>query len=151
MILTIYTDGGARKNPGPAAIGVAAYQQPTTNNQQLFTISKYIGVATNNEAEYQAVIEALQWLVDNISNIGEQPEKIRFFIDSVLVVNQINGKFKIKKAHLRELFVKVRNLENQIQAPITYTRIPREKNVEADALVNKALDEHEQSNRNNNL
>lgn len=138
MELHIYCDGGARKNPGPAAIGAVIRIQ---DSEKIAEISKYIGIATNNEAEYQAVIHALKWLVENLPSLDKQPEKIEFFIDSVLVVNQINGKFKIKKPHLRELLLKIHNLEGQIQAPITYNRIPREENIEADELVNKALDE----------
>lgn len=131
--LVIHTDGGARGNPGPAAVGVVIRSDSGTLINQ---IAKKIGSSTNNHAEYQAVIEALEWLVSQKLIIN----KIQFFLDSVLVVNQLNGKFKVKDSNLRNQLIQVRQLEGALKTPISYTAVPREQNVAADRLVNQALD-----------
>jgi ribonuclease HI len=132
--LFVYTDGGARGNPGPAAIGVVIHGE---NNKILSKISRKIGETTNNVAEYMAVIEALKWIKNScqLSVVSCQ-----FFLDSKLVVNQLNGIFKIKDANLRNLLVEIRQLEQEIGGNISYFLIPREKNWQADLLVNQALD-----------
>lgn len=131
--LIVHTDGGARGNPGPAAIGVVIRDHSGTLINQ---IAKKIGRATNNHAEYQAVIEALQWLVTQRLDL----KRVQFFLDSVLVVNQINGRFKVKDANLRNQLAQVRQLEGALGLPTTYTAVPRLQNAAADRLVNKALD-----------
>lgn len=136
--LIIFTDGGSRGNPGRAAIGIVIR---TEHGQILQEIYQRIGVTTNNVAEYSAVVAALEWLRNNPSASWRTNETIyQFFLDSVLVVNQLNGKFKVKNADLRELLLKVRMLESQVGGQIYYTSIPREENTAADALVNRALD-----------
>lgn len=132
--LNIYTDGGARNNPGPAAIGVVIKDQ---NNQTLHQYGQSIGKATNNVAEYQAVISALEYLITS----QLQSKSIHFFLDSSLVVNQLNGLWKVKDSNLRQLVIKVRQLEGALNTPIKYTLIPREKNSQADALLNQTLDQ----------
>ena len=133
MHLIVYCDGGARGNPGPAGIGVFIKDE---KGNVLSQFGKKIGVATNNIAEYTAVIEALSWITDNV-----KPSQITFRLDSQLVVYQLNGLYKMKSANLRELMVKVRELEARIGAPVSYQHVPREQNWEADSFVNKALDE----------
>ena len=135
--ITINTDGGSRGNPGPAAIGVYA----SVNNEEIFTISERIGETTNNVAEYTAVIKALEKIIDNkiVSN------KIKFILDSELIVKQITGKYKVKLPHLQELKKNVVDLvkkgrEEKIINLMTFTHVLREKNKEADKLVNMALD-----------
>ncbi len=138
MQLNIYTDGGARGNPGPAAIGVLVQDGM---GRLLTKFGKRIGKATNNVAEYTAVIEALKWIRDQRSeNRDQKMEKIQFFLDSSLVVNQLNGLFRVKDANLRSLLVRIRELEQEVGGNIYYTQIPREKNWQADRLVNQALD-----------
>jgi len=132
--LLIFTDGGARGNPGPAAIG---FMVKNNRGQVLVKLGKYIGRATNNVAEYQAVIEALKWIK---SSIQYSIFSIQFFLDSKLVVNQLNGRFKIKDIKLKKLIIKVRCLEKEINGKIFYHFIPRQKNHHADFLVNQALD-----------
>lgn len=127
MTLIIHTDGGARGNPGPAAIGVVIEE----NGKEIIAFGKTIGDTTNNVAEYTAVIEALK---------KAKNADIHFFLDSTLVVNQLNGMFKIKDAKLRELFLQVKMLESERGSTITYSYVPREQNVRADFLVNRALD-----------
>lgn len=141
----IHTDGGARGNPGEGAVGAVIKSE---NHQLLFEISRKIGKTTNNIAEYTAVVGALEWFRDNATMMqcnnppaGEAGETIyQFFLDSKLVVNQLNGLYKVKENHLRELILKVRGLEQEIGGRIYYSLIPREENFEADVLVNKALD-----------
>lgn len=131
MKLFVYTDGGARGNPGPAAIGVVMYDD---KRNKIAEFGKGIGETTNNVAEYTGVIEALH----HIKTLSAQ--EVHFYLDSVLVVNQLNGIFKIKDAKLRELFMKIKILENELGSVITYTSVPREQNRRADFLVNRALD-----------
>lgn len=132
MTLIIHTDGGARGNPGPAAIGVVIQDAEKT----LTEFGKTIGETTNNVAEYTGVIEALLWIKNNLHT----PQDISFFLDSTLVVNQLNGLFKIKQPHLRELLIKVRNLEGAIGGNISYSAVRRESNTRADFFVNDSLD-----------
>ena len=129
--LEIYTDGGARGNPGPAGIGVVIWN----GNELVGTYSKYIGEATNNQAEYEAVLLGLQ-----------QAKRLKaveldFYMDSQLAVNQLNRKFKIKNSDLGSLFVKAWNMMIGFKA-VKFHHIPREKNKEADKLVNQAIDNH---------
>ena len=131
--IKVFADGGARGNPGPAAIGVVIKDR---NDQIIHQFGKTIGKATNNQAEYQAVIAALTWLITNQTPC----QSVHFFLDSTLVVNQLNGLWKIKNPHLRQLIIHLRQLEAQLNRPIQYTSIPRLKNSQADALLNLALD-----------
>lgn len=134
--LNIFTDGGARGNPGPSAIGVYIENE---KGEEVISIGKEIGTATNNTAEYKAVIEAFLWIIENKEKFSESTV-INFYLDSLLVCSQIKGLFKVKNADLRTYLFEIRQLEAEIKNPIFYTHIPREKNRKADALVNKALD-----------
>ena len=128
--LIIYTDGGARGNPGPAGIGAVIYD---TKGDRLTEISEYIGETTNNQAEYRAVIKA----IEKASELSA--EELEFYLDSELVVKQLNQEFKIKNKELAPLFVKIYNSSLRFKK-VVYKHIPREKNKEADKLVNKAID-----------
>lgn len=128
MKYIVHTDGGARGNPGPAAIGVVI--------QNIVEFGRRIGEATNNVAEYTAVIEALNY----IKSKTDKNVDIQFFLDSNLVVQQLNGRFKVKDPTLRELLMKIKILEQEIGEGVTYLYVPREKNRRADFLVNQALD-----------
>lgn len=134
--LNVFTDGGARGNPGPSAIGVYITDQ---NDKEIAGFGKEIGIATNNVAEYKAVLEALSWIIENKESL-EKNTKINFFLDSNLVCSQISGLFKVKNSKLRILLFSVRQKEAEIGIPIIYNYIPREQNKKADALVNIALD-----------
>ncbi len=135
--LLIYTDGGSRGNPGQSAVAFLAYLQ-NTEVKKIFQYGKKIGIATNNVAEYTAVIEALVWLSSNYKKF-ENPD-IVFFLDSNLVVNQLSGRFKIKDQKLINLLFEVRGLEKNFPQNIKYYFIPREKNKKADMIVNQVLD-----------
>ena len=136
----INTDGGSRGNPGPAAIGVVFYDK---NGEVLHCVKEYIGEGTNNEAEYKAIIKALQvllktkWFSEN--NIAEKQVICR--LDSQLVVEQINGNYKIKQPHIQSLMDEVKKCIVQMHLNISFVHIPREENKMADKLVNQALDE----------
>ena len=137
--LYIHTDGGAKGNPGPAAIGVIIKNEKA---DIIKTISRRIGESTNNVAEYKAVIYALEYLKSLYSHQDQNNFNIFFYLDSSLVVNQINGCFKIKYNKLRNLLLQIRQLENEIGGSIYYQQIPREQNKEADLLVNQAFEQN---------
>lgn len=133
--IQVYSDGGARGNPGPAAYGFVVLEK---NGTVLFEQGKTIGISTNNIAEYSGVIAALTWIDTNISH--ETISSLEVFLDSELVARQLSGQYKVKNETLRNLFYTVKQKEQSIAVPIIYTSIPREKNKEADRLVNMALD-----------
>jgi len=135
--LFIFTDGGARGNPGPAA---CAFIAKDSQNQIVNISSKVLGIATNNIAEYQGVIEALNWLVGLLAKKEPIPDSIIFFLDSQLVVNQLQGNFKTKEIHLKNLLAQVKFLEQKLKMNISYHHIPRAENHLADFHLNRALD-----------
>ncbi|MBT7552955.1 ribonuclease HI family protein [bacterium] len=130
MKAKLFTDGGARGNPGPAGIGGVLYNMA---DEQLDFFSEYIGEGTNNQAEYKALLAGLE--LAQVHKI----EEIDCFLDSELVVKQLNKEYKVKDAELAKIFVKIWNL-SQTFKKITYSHVRRELNKEADAQVNKALD-----------
>jgi len=132
MVLQIYTDGGSKGNPGPASIGVAYF----LNGAKIDTYREDIGHATNNEAEYTALVRALEIVQSRKVHKVHKVDKIQVLSDSRLMVNQVNGMWKIKEARLREFVFKIRALEVEIGLPISYKDIPREQNTVADDLVN---------------
>lgn len=128
--MVIFTDGASRNNPGPAAIGIVIKDE---QDKPLTTISQAIGHATNNQAEYRAVITALEEAV----KLGAGQVDIRS--DSELVVRQINGQYRVKSASLKPLYQQVKQLQSQLEG-FTITYIPRQENTEADSLANIALE-----------
>ena len=135
MKLIINTDGGARGNPGPAAIGVVIER----GGKPIAQFGKYIGERTNNVAEYSAVIEALRHVRSSVQ-AQAKIESITFLLDSKLVVNQLNGTFKVKDSNLRSLLMQIRLLEREVGGQVQYNLIPRAQNQQADFFVNQALD-----------
>ena len=132
MVLNVFTDGGSKGNPGPSAIGISIIKE----NTEVVKYREDIGIATNNIAEYRAVIKALELIKSNVSGFMLQVSEIVFHSDSTLLVNQVNGLYKVKNAKIREFIMQIRILEQEIRIPITYKYIPREKNFRADSLVN---------------
>lgn len=130
--LYIYTDGGARGNPGPAGIGVVIKDK---QGKIIAEHGRYIGETTNNQAEYRALILGLE----KAAELGA--EEIQCFLDSELVAKQMNREYKVKDKNLAPLFVKVWNLSLGFKKVI-FEHIYREKNKEADRLVNEAIDRH---------
>ena len=135
MSLVINTDGASRGNPGPASIGFII---KTDSGVILHQEGKAIGEATNNVAEYTAVFKALEYVKKYLSK--KPINGISFFLDSMLVVEQLSGRYKIKNNHLKSIFDQVKSLELEL-GKITYTHVPREQNFIADRLANKALDD----------
>ena len=130
MVVQIYTDGGARGNPGPAGLGIVIFDE---TGKALWEHGEYIGSSTNNQAEYRALIRALE----KAKELGAT--EVRCFLDSELVVKQMKQEYRVRDQGLASLFVKAWNLKQGFQR-ITFTHIPREKNKRADALVNVAID-----------
>ena len=128
--LIIYTDGGARNNPGPGGIGVVIKDG---QKNIIAEISEYIGTATNNQAEYKAVIAAIKKAQDL------EAEELDFYLDSELVVKQLKREYRVKDKGLAPLFVKVYNAMLGFKKT-TFTHVRREFNQEADRLVNEAID-----------
>lgn len=128
--LTIYADGGARGNPGPAGIGAVILGE---KGKAVAKISKYIGETTNNQAEYKALIAALT----KAKELGAC--ELEVFLDSELVVKQLNREYRVKDKDLAPLFVRVYNISLGFKK-IVFKHIKREKNELADKLVNLALD-----------
>ncbi|MEK7091111.1 MAG: ribonuclease HI family protein [Patescibacteria group bacterium] len=135
--MRIHTDGGARGNPGPAA---CAFVATDDHRQLIHQQGFFLGVATNNQAEYQAVIEALKW----VSTLNSPLSTLNFFLDSQLVVNQLKGIFKIKDPVLTTKKKEAEKLLDQLeQLEIrNFTYVPREQNTAADLLVNQTLDKN---------
>ncbi len=144
MKYVIHTDGGARGNPGPAAIGVVielVTGNEDSNAQVIAEFGKKIGETTNNTAEYTAVVEALKYFSKgDVTHRPGKSDEVDFYLDSTLVVNQLNGLYRVKEPHLRTLLFTVRMLESELNSPIRYISVPREQNQRADYFVNRALD-----------
>lgn len=134
--IIVYTDGGARGNPGPAAIGAVIKD---TSGRTMKSYGETIGEATNNEAEYRAVIFALGKLKAIMGKEKTKNLSVQIFMDSELVVRQLEGKYKIEEERLFPFFIKIWNMRIDFGV-INFRHVPREKNREADRLVNEALD-----------
>ena len=126
----IYCDGASRSNPGDASIGVSINKDKV----EIDTIKKKIGINTNNVAEYLGLIAALEYCVENKVN------NVRIFLDSLLVVQQVNMEYKVKSKKLQTHYEKSLELIDQIE-DIEIHHIRREFNSRADQLANEALDE----------
>lgn len=132
--IKIFSDGGSRGNPGPAACAFIVEKE----GKIIFSQSKYLGKETNNVAEYSGVILALNWL--KTFSKKTEVNKVYYYLDSLLIVNQLNGLFKIKNENLKKYFNAIKETEKEIPSTIIYKHIYREKNKFADLLVNKTLD-----------
>lgn len=131
--LTINCDGGSRGNPGPAAIGAVVFNE---TGEELIRLKRTIGVTTNNQAEYQAVVMALEWIKENYCTAV-----VHARLDSELVVKQLKGEYRIKNQELRPLIEHVHQLVRNIGGQVIFEHVRREENKIADLLVNQALDE----------
>ena len=130
--ITIYTDGGARNNPGPAGAGAVII-----NGSKRFELKKFLGSQTNNWAEYEAVALALQ----EAKKRGFAKREIEVRLDSQLVAEQLSDNYQVKEATLWPQYMKVHNLLVAHFPDAVFKYIPREQNKEADRLVNEAIDE----------
>lgn len=133
-----YTDGGSRGNPGPAAVGVQIQDE---TGKVLKEVTEFLGNATNNFAEYQGVLVALQTLK---SLYGKKTKEMDFEIrmDSELIKKQLNHEYQVKEPGLVPFFIEIHNLRVAHFPNLTLTHVLREKNKEADRLVNECLDKN---------
>jgi len=127
---TVFTDGASRGNPGPASIGAVVYD---ATGQEVHTVSRRLGRATNNEAEYQAVIAGLE------AALGLGGGSVDLRMDSQLIVRQLEFRYRVRNARLRPFFERVVELRRQFES-FKVTHVPREQNKRADQLANLALD-----------
>ena len=141
--IIIYTDGGSRGNPGPAAIGVVFCNE---RGQVIKEYSEYLGEATNNEAEYEAVIFALKKFKALFGKKLAQNTEIEIRSDSELLVKQLAGKYKILEPDIQQLFLQVWNSKIDFKE-VKFKLISREKNKEADRLVNEVLDSQDRTQK----
>ena len=130
----LYTDVGLRGNPGPSALG---YVVMDSNDNVVTKSYKYLGITTNNQAEYQAVKAGLQYCAE------QKYHKVSVYLDSQLVANQMNGVYKIKNRDLWPIHESIKQLIKVFKDGVQFTYIPREYNTDADEMVNTALDEFE--------
>lgn len=128
------TDGASRGNPGPAAVGFVICDE---NEMVLVKAGATLGVATNNEAEYLAVKMALERLISEFA--ADLPALVEVRADSLLIVKQLSGEYKIKNSRLKVLLDQVKILEMEV-GRVVYTAVPREQNSLADEQANIALD-----------
>lgn len=132
MKATLYTDGGARGNPGPAGIGYVLQIETADTH----AVGEYIGETTNNQAEYTALIKGLKKAQQ------QGVTQLRCFLDSELVVKQLNGQYKVRHPDMLPLYDQVQKLKSGFTS-ITFSHVQRSKNAKADALVNQAIDKHQ--------
>ena len=130
MKLIIFTDGGARGNPGPSATGIVIKNE---KRETIKAYGEYLGNQTNNYAEYSAIISALTTAKEL------KADEVECFLDSKLVVEQLNQKWRVKEPTLQKLFIQAYNASAQFKK-VSFKHIYREKNKEADKLVNDTLD-----------
>ena len=135
--IIIYTDGGSRGNPGPAAFGFVIKD---ADGAMLKRHGETIGTATNNEAEYQAVISALKKAKQILGKDMLKHSSIEVRMDSELAVEQLSGRYKIENEKLQRFFMQIWNLRVELGGKIVFVHVPREENKEADRMVNEALD-----------
>lgn len=162
--LTIHTDGGSRGNPGKSACAFVV----SLGEAVIFEQGLYLGIKTNNEAEYLGVLGSLKWLKNRLespapsmvdieqnpmvqadqitleqinSALPHQQLTLTYLLDSLLVVEQLRGHWKIKDARMRVLWQECQAILANFNFPVTFSHIPREENARADALVNATLDQ----------
>jgi len=133
MKLNIYTDGGSRGNPGHSGCGIVIYDR----HSLIYQKSYYLGIKTNNQAEYMGLINALNWLVKNQSD--RSIDQVTIYMDSQLIVRQMQGLYKVKSVNLRPYFTQAKNIIDQLPFPVTFVHILRDKNKLADQLANLAM------------
>jgi len=133
--IIIHTDGGSRGNPGEAAIGIVIESVLTGKKEY----GEYIGHATNNQAEYQAVVFALKKMKQLVGSDKCKDVSVEFYVDSELLAKQMNGEYKIKDEDIKDYFLEIWNLKIDFKE-VSFKHILRDKNEAADKLVNQVLD-----------
>jgi ribonuclease HI len=144
--IKVYVDGGSRGNPGQSACAFLVFCE----DRLVYKNSYYLGVLTNNMAEYKGLLYALRWLVDNTDKFAGL-EDIKIIMDSELVVRQMAGVYRVKNQALKKLNSEARKLVDDLKIKPVFVSVSRDKNSEADKLVNQKLDQfsHKDSFRDN--
>ena len=146
MNLTVYTDGASRGNPGKSGAGILILDE---NGLQIASLNEYLGISTNNEAEYKALIIALEFLSGMAKDADADIAEVLFLLDSQLLVNQMNGVYSVKSPNMLPLHNKARRLLEDIKTvlkhkgnllKVKFRHISRELNKDADRLANLAID-----------
>lgn len=137
MQFTLYADGGARGNPGPAGAGAVAFD---TLGKRVVEVSDYLGETTNNVAEYEAVLRGLQALLKEFGEEHVKTTGVVVKMDSELVIKQMRGEYKVKHPNLIPRYLEMKNLLARHFGKVEFTHVSREQNVDADELANRAMD-----------
>lgn len=137
MLYTLYADGGSRGNPGPAGAGAVAFD---SSGKRVAEVADYLGVATNNIAEYEAVIRGLKALAEAFPEDHFRTHEVLVRMDSKLCIEQMNGNYRVKHPNLIPRNLELRNIISRTFAKVSFEHVPRERNKDADALANEAMD-----------
>ncbi len=137
MHFTLYADGGSRGNPGPAGAGAVVFDNL---GKRVVEVADFLGVATNNIAEYEAVLRGLQKLRDEYLPEHLKESHVIIKMDSKLVIEQLKGNYKVKHPNLTPRYLEVKNIIARSFPSVEFVHVPRELNKDADALANKAMD-----------
>lgn len=137
MHFTLYADGGSRGNPGPAGSGAVVFDQ---SGKRVAEVSDYLGVATNNIAEYEALLRGLKALRDAYPKGYFASHALLIRMDSQLAIRQLKGEYKVKHPNIVPRYLEVKNVLARSFPQVSYEHVPREENTDADALANEAMD-----------
>ncbi|HWU24207.1 MAG TPA: reverse transcriptase-like protein [Candidatus Paceibacterota bacterium] len=137
MQFTLYADGGARGNPGPAGSGAVVFDQA---GKRVIEVADYIGIATNNVAEYEAILRGLKKLQEEYPEGYFAAAELLIRMDSKLVIEQLKGAYKVKHPNLIPRYLEVKNIIARHFPHVSFEHVRREYNKDADALANEAMD-----------
>ncbi len=137
MQFTLYADGGSRGNPGPAGSGSVVFD---SSGKRVVEVADYIGITTNNVAEYEAVLRGLTKLKETYPEGYFNDVELLVRLDSKLIVEQMKGAYKVKHPNLIPRYLQVKNIIARSFPHVSFEHVRREFNKDADALANKAMD-----------
>ena len=137
MHFTLYADGGARGNPGPAGAGAVVFD---ATGKRVVEVADYLGVATNNIAEYEAVLRGLTALKDAYADGFFKHAQVTVKMDSKLVIEQMKGAYRVRHPNLIPRYMEIKNLITRHFSKVEFVHVPRAQNADADALANRAMD-----------
>lgn len=137
MHLTLYADGGSRGNPGKAGAGAVVFD---AHGKRLIEVADYLGIATNNVAEYEAVLRALKKLSEEFSKEHLSKVQVTIKMDSKLVIEQLSGNYKVKHPNLIPRYLEIKNIIARHFSRVSFEHVRREYNKDADELANIAMD-----------
>lgn len=137
MQFTLYADGGARGNPGPAGAGAVVFD---SMGKRVVEVADYLGETTNNVAEYEAVLRGLKALVAEYEGAFLRSVPLEIRMDSKLVIEQLKGAYRVKHPNLVPRYLEVKNMITRNFTTVRFTHVPREQNKDADELANRAMD-----------